>query len=121
MGKRSRSGAQAVDAQDIVRAVDRLVVLGRGVGIRRCGKRQLVYSVPDELSPDPTRALEVAEAQGGRVSAEDLAQQLGWTAQRSEAALAYFIREGLCWVDTQDPSVKKVCWFPSLALAAQGL
>merc|ERR1712048_512701 len=109
MGKRSRSGAQTVDAQDIVRAVDRLLALGSGVGIRRCGKRQLVYSVPDELSPDPSRALEVAEAQGGRVSAEDLSRQLDWTAQRSEAALAYFIREGLCWIDTQDPSASRVC------------
>lgn len=113
-------GQAAVGPDDIQRAVSCLAALGRGVGIRNCGGRRLVYSVPDELNADPAQALEVAVAAGGRVSAEDLVTRFGWPAERADAALAHFVREGLCWVDTQDASSERVCWFPSIALAATG-
>lgn len=114
----SRPSGQAVDSEDIHRAVDCLSALGRGVGIRRCGGRRLVYSVPDELSADPAQALEVAASAGGKICLEELMRRLGWLAERAEAALALFIREGLCWVDTQDTASSRWCWFPSIALAA---
>lgn len=113
-------GQAAVSLEDIQRAVSCLVALGRGVGIKNCGGRQLVCSVPDELSADPAQALEVAVAAGGRVSAEDLVKRFSWTTHRADAALAHFIREGLCWVDTQDTSSQRVCWFPSIALVEAG-
>lgn len=116
--RKSRVGEQKVDMADIEQAVGALSALGKGVGIRKLGKRRLVYSVPDELSADPSAALEVAAANGGRTSAEDLMERLGWTFERAEATVAHFIREGLCWVDTQDPSSQRWCWFPSIALAA---
>lgn len=114
----SRPASQVVDAEDVQRAVSRLSALGRGVGLRQCGGRQLLYSVPDELSGDPAQALEVAVRRGGHVCTSELQSQLGWPAERADAALAHFVREGLCWVDTQDPSTQRRCWFPSIALAA---
>lgn len=114
----SRAAGQFVDTEDISRAVDCLSALGRGVGIRLCGGRRLVYSVPDELSADPSQALEVAASLGGKISADELVRRFGWTAERADAALTHFVREGLCWVDTQDEAVDRWCWFPSIALAA---
>uniref|UniRef100_A0A7S1VYZ2 Vacuolar-sorting protein SNF8 n=1 Tax=Alexandrium catenella TaxID=2925 RepID=A0A7S1VYZ2_ALECA len=113
----SRPAGQAVDADDVQRAVSRLSALGRGVGLRSCGGRRLLYSVPDELSGDPAQALEVAARAGGHVSSEELQREMGWSEARADAALAHFVREGLCWVDAQDPSTKRRCWFPSIALA----
>lgn len=113
-------GQPPVSMEDIQRAVSCCAALGRGVGIRDCGGRQLVYSVPDELSADPAQALEVAVAAGGQVSAEALVKRFGWPTHRADAALAHFVREGLCWVDTQDSDSQRVCWFPSIALAASG-
>jgi len=114
----SRAAGQFVDTEDISRAVDCLSALGRGVGIRSCGRRRLVYSVPDELSADPSQALEVAASLGGKICAEELVRRFGWSAERAHAALQHFVREGLCWVDTQDEAVAfGWCWFPSIALA----
>ena len=69
---------------------------------------------------DPVRAREIAAAQGGHVSAEDLVTRLGWTAERAGAALTHFVDNGVCWIDTQDPSSDMVYWFPSIALADRG-
>lgn len=117
--KRSRPGADPIDSSDVMRAVDRLSALGKGVGTRRCAGRWLVFSVPAELSPDSTRALEVATANSGKVCSEELVSQLKWTKQRSQAALAHFVREGLCWIDSQDEAVERWYWFPSIALGAR--
>lgn len=114
----SRPAGQAVDTEDIERAVNCLAALGKGVTIRHCGGRRIVYSVPDEVSADPLQALEVVAASRGQVSSRELVRRLGWTQERADAALQYFVREGLCWVDTQDKTEPIVCWFPSIALAA---
>ena len=114
--RRSRAKGD-IGIEDIERAVDCLAQLGPGVSIRICGKHRLICSVPEELSDDPAQALEVAAQTGGRVSAEDLVKQYGWSRERAESALRHLIREGLCWVDTQDDDVPIWCWFPSIALA----
>lgn len=115
--RRWRGAGQSVDLQDLERAVGCLGALGKGVVIRPCGDRCIVCSVPDALSSDPTQALEVAAAAGGRVSVRDLTEKLAWPQPRAEAALAHFVRWGLCWVDAQDEAEPQVCWFPSIALA----
>jgi len=113
----ARAGGQTVSREDIERAVSSLSALGRGVGVRHCGGRCLVYSVPDELSADPSQVLELAAA-GGRVCSRELMQRLGWVEERANAALVHFVRAGLCWVDDQDGIVPRWYWFPSIALAA---
>lgn len=115
--QRSRADGETIGAHDITRAVERLGALGNGVGIRKCGCRKLVCSVPDELSPDSSSVLEAAATNGGRVSTQWLVSSLGWPPMRADSALAYFVREGLCWINTQDPETDRWCWFPSMALA----
>ncbi|CAK0893253.1 unnamed protein product [Prorocentrum cordatum] len=114
-----RPADQTISEEDVETAISSLSALGRGVGVRRCGDRRIVYSVPDELNTDPSQALEIAARAGGKVCSEDLTRQLGWRPERAEAALAHFVREGLCWVDTQDPAVDMWYWFPSIALAGR--
>merc|ERR1712129_253251 len=96
--------------------------LGRGVGLKRCGGvmgRRLIYSVPDELNSDQAMVLNCAANAGGKTSSEDLVRLLKWDKHRAEATLAFFVRAGFRWVDTQDGTVSQWCWFPSMALSGQ--
>ncbi|CAE7230213.1 VP22-1 [Symbiodinium sp. CCMP2592] len=113
--RRSRARGD-LGLEDIERAVDCLAQLGPGVSIRICGKHRLICSIPEELSDDPAQALDLAARRGGKICAEDLIKT-GWGSERAESALRHCIREGLCWVDTQDDQVPTWCWFPSIALA----
>ncbi|CAE8742337.1 unnamed protein product [Polarella glacialis] len=116
--RKSRPATQELTAEDIERAVHQLRHLGPGVELRSCAGRRLLCSVPEELSADPAKALDLAASAGGRVCEADLERHFGWRPERAESALAHCIREGLCWVDTQDKDVPRWCWFPSIALAA---
>ncbi|CAJ1439000.1 unnamed protein product [Effrenium voratum] len=112
-----RKGAtREVSQEDVERAVECLAQLGPGVSIRICGRRPLICSTVEELSSDTALVLDVAAKQRGKICAQDLTQ-LGWSKERAEGALRTCVREGLCWVDTQDPDVPMWCWFPSIALA----
>mmetsp|Transcript_12924 Transcript_12924/g.29253 ORF Transcript_12924/g.29253 Transcript_12924/m.29253 type:complete len:242 (+) Transcript_12924:169-894(+) len=109
-----RSQSERLSEDDLMRAIEQLEALGRGVGVRRCGGRTIIYSMPDELSKDHARVLEIAAANQGRVSAATL-QSSGMPADRADASLAFFVREGMCWVDQQCGSSPEY-WFLSMAL-----
>lgn len=113
--RRARPG-ERLAVEDVERAVECLAQLGPGVSIRFCGGVSLLCSVPEELSGDTAQVLELATAAAGKICAADL-QRKGWTVDRAEQALLHCVREGLCWVDKQDPKVPMWCWFPSIALA----
>merc|ERR1712224_514091 len=85
-----------IDARDVDGAIGRLKALGRGVSIRTLAdKRQLIVSVPDELSTDQTAALDVAAEANGCISAALLNDRLGWAKERIDTVLCFFVREGL--------------------------
>jgi len=112
------SQAERLSEDDLMRAIEQLEALGRGVGLRRCGGRTIIYSMPDELSKDHARVLEIAASNRGRVSATML-ESADMPVDRAKAALAFFVREGMCWVDEQADGSHEY-WFLSMALASGG-
>mmetsp|Transcript_59742 Transcript_59742/g.142144 ORF Transcript_59742/g.142144 Transcript_59742/m.142144 type:complete len:246 (+) Transcript_59742:90-827(+) len=110
----AHQGGARLTEEDLIRAIEQLEALGRGVGLRKYGGRTLIYSVPDELSADHAKVLEAAANNGGRVAIEKLTST-GMPADRAEAAMAFFVREGMCWVDDQTGGAPEY-WFLSVAL-----
>jgi ESCRT-II complex subunit VPS22 len=70
----------------VVRAIKTVAVLGSGFGIVTVGARQMVRSVPMELSGDTMTVLSEAQA-AGYVTPSALAAKLGWDRGRIDAAL----------------------------------
>ena len=61
---RRGSKADPVTEDDVLRAIDKLQVLGGGFGVVRVGDRRLVRSVPGELNTDKNQALLLAQGRG---------------------------------------------------------
>lgn len=114
--KAARAGGGALSAEDVERAVEHLWPLGPGVGIPLHG-RKLILSVPDELNADHMCLLKLAGERNGRVTRLELIESFGWSVERTKGVLAHFLREGLCWVDTQEVGGYSY-WIPSMALAS---
>ncbi|XP_063236507.1 vacuolar-sorting protein SNF8 [Bacillus rossius redtenbacheri] len=106
---------QEITIDDLLCAAKKLRILGNGFSVFPVGKGQyLVQSVPGELSMDHTAVLHQASSSGkGNVSVSTLQQTLGWERERTQKALDYMLKEGLAWLDTQDPT-EQLFWFPSL-------
>ncbi|CAH0397177.1 unnamed protein product [Chilo suppressalis] len=106
---------QEITNEDLLAAVKKLRIFGNGFTVVPMGKgKWLVQSVPGELNLDHTLVLQKVSSLGTAwVSNSILMDDLGWTQTRAQSALSYMIREGLVWVDTQDPN-ETLLWFPSM-------
>lgn len=105
---------EEIDYDDILRAIDKLRVLGQGFRTITSGstKEYIVQSVPTELSGDHTKIIQNVSA-AGYITLTQLMQIFSWEKVRAENALYDLIREGFVWVDEQfegEPSY----WFPGL-------
>ena len=101
---RSRTAAGAassapVSREDVVRAVEKLSVLGNGLRLSRVTGREVLASVPMELSRDSEAVLDLAARRGARASVRALAAELGWEAERARRALNDVAAAGLAWYD----------------------
>lgn len=99
---------------DLLRAIDKLRILGEGFRTISCGstREYIVQSVPAELSVDHTKVIQKAGSTGF-VTLSILMDEFQWEKMRAEKAIFDLIREGLIWVDEQyqgEPSY----WFPGL-------
>ena len=59
--KRRGSAADPISEDDLLRAIDKLKVLGGGFGVVRIGAKQFVRSVPTELTTDTNAVIELAQ------------------------------------------------------------
>ncbi|XP_070563831.1 LOW QUALITY PROTEIN: vacuolar-sorting protein SNF8-like [Ptychodera flava] len=106
--------AQDVSADDLMRAIKKLKILGNGFTLLKVGdgNTYLVQSVPAELNMDHTSVLQAAK-DTGNTSVSQLKRQLGWEDERAKLAINYMVKEGLAWVDEQ-AKPEKLYWFPGL-------
>lgn len=111
VAKTSKS-RQDVTQDDLVCAIKKLHVMGSGFQIIPVGKRQLVQSVPGELSMDHAAALQVAQG-NGYTSVTAITKDLGWERDRAIQALNHMVHEEMAWVDDQAPN-ERLYWFPGL-------
>ncbi|XP_064589454.1 vacuolar-sorting protein SNF8 [Zonotrichia leucophrys gambelii] len=116
--------AQDVSADDLLRAIRKLKVLGSGFGIIPVGGTVLVQSVPAELSMDHTVVLQLAEKKGF-VTVSEIRDSLKWETELLDAIIPHFfpfshfslqdhlLKEGMAWLDAQAPAEPQF-WLPAL-------
>ena len=124
---RRGGAAQPVSEDDVLRAIDRLAVLGGGWRVMRVAGRRIVRSVPVELNPDQSEVIRLADAEGGVggggagcVSMSGLqsrdANGPGWTAERARTALDELVKCGMAMIDDGDPSGgERLFWLPCVS------
>jgi ESCRT-II complex subunit VPS22 len=97
--RRRGSSADPISAEDIVRAIEKLSVLGGGLGIVNIGNRPFVRSVPAELSTDGNALIDLAHKLGGFFTRGEIAANLRWEEERMNTALTALAKDGLLLVD----------------------
>lgn len=109
---------QEISQDDLLRAAQKLKILGSGFTIVPIGKgRYMVQSIPGELSMDHTAILQLLNnLSEAFASVSVLKDKLNWQEQRAQKALDHMLKEGLCWIDLQNPT-EHLYYFPSLFTA----
>ncbi|KAK9916099.1 hypothetical protein WJX75_008566 [Coccomyxa subellipsoidea] len=110
---RRGSKADPVTEDDVLRAIDKLQVLGGGFGVVRVGDRRLVRSVPGELNTDKNQALLLAQGRG-HISKRQLTEAYHWEEPRVVETLWSLLKEGIAMADDQGPDGQRLYWFPCL-------
>lgn len=112
MRSRARTRRDVITTDDILRAVDKLKVLGNGFELIALGSgRFLVQSVPGELSMDDSRVLQLAE-DAAYVTKEVIMDRLCWDERRTNIVLEHLVKEGIAWIDNQSADTIQY-WIPS--------
>lgn len=111
---RSNSSSDEIEEQDVLKAIEKLSVLGGGIRAIKSNDTYIIQSVPSELSMDSTVVMQQAQKNGGHVDINSLVRTLNWTQQRTEKILNEMVREGVVWLDKQAPGNNVWFWFPGL-------
>lgn len=64
--------AEPISSDDVMRAVEKLKVLGGGFGLTKVGVQTYIQSVPGELNIDTSKVLQVAQVRWQQVTARCL-------------------------------------------------
>ena len=103
-----------VTSEDIEKVVEMLSALEGGFEIitLRNGQMKFLRSVPNELTSDQTKILEICSILG-YASISLLTANLDWERDRSKAALEGMVANGLLWIDEQSDGLETLYWDPS--------
>jgi ESCRT-II complex subunit VPS22 len=115
-GLRDPENGVIITEEDVVRSIKTLQPLGAGYEVLDVGGgKKMVRSVVKELDADQAVVLAEAQLAGGRIVEEILEHRRGWTRDRARAALEnMLLRDGLCWLDSQDEHYGRAYWIPSV-------
>jgi len=103
-----------ITEDDIEQSIKTLQPLGAGYEVVDIGGEKMVRSVVKELDDDQTAILSIAKEHNGRVVEDMLIRQKGWTRERTRTALEnMLLRDGLCWLDSQDEECGRAYWVTS--------
>ena len=143
--RRRGSAAAPVSEDDILRAIDRLKVLGGGWTVHQIAGRKIVRSVPVELNSDQSEVIRLAAAAaaatGGGSSAErgaaaaasggsggggvgyvtvsGVERASGWRKERVIGALQELLKCGMAMIDDGDPTGgERLYWLPCVSFSA---
>ncbi|SCU81092.1 LANO_0B01992g1_1 [Lachancea nothofagi CBS 11611] len=100
-----------VEMNDLQRAVEMLEVLDGGFEVFTIKDKKYLRSVPNELTNDQTKILEVCSILG-YASTSLLKLNLDWKPVRSDAVLKEMVANGILWVDIQAPG-ETLYWDPA--------
>jgi ESCRT-II complex subunit VPS22 len=125
---KSSSKHTKITSDDVVKALEKLSVLGGGYRVVYIGTEKYIVSVPYELNDDQTTVLRHCVASlnkssagspvtgtgsplaalhvYGWITAVSASRELGWDVDRTTRALLRLAQEGMAWVDDGHPSFK---------------
>lgn len=113
IGTSSSSGIAEVSGEDLLRAIEKLEILGKGFSIVPTNRRDdpLILSVPIEMNRDHSELMAVAQ-ELGYVSDTMMRSLHSWTSERFTQCVGPLLQEGIVWGDLYDGVW--TYWFPSL-------
>ncbi|GAV54866.1 hypothetical protein ZYGR_0AS01890 [Zygosaccharomyces rouxii] len=100
-----------VDMEDLEKSIDMLKSLDGGFEIFEIRGKKFLRSVPNELTGDQTKILEICSILG-YASISLLHANLNWKPFRSRAVLNEMVANGLLWIDEQ-ADAEALYWDPS--------
>lgn len=84
---------------DIMRAVDKIKILGDGFRVVRVGRKHLIVSVPMEINQDHEILMDLAHSNEGMFTKDMLTHGLHWSDERFNRVLNALLQEGMIWID----------------------
>jgi ESCRT-II complex subunit VPS22 len=97
--KTASSPVSTLTEDDIIRAIEKISVLGNGFRILRVGGKRMVCSVPLEINTDHEAIMTAAEQEDGGVTEEMIVSMYGWSHERFTVIMKPLLLEGMVWVD----------------------
>ena len=106
----SSNGIAEVSSEDLLRAIEKLEVLGKGFCVVPTNRRDdpLILSVPMEVNRDHSELMTVAQDLG-YVSEAMMRSLHGWTSERFDQCIGPLLQEGIVWGDEHDGTYKSHC------------
>ena len=98
-----------ISDDDVLRAVESLKPLGSGFSMVMVGSRQMIRSIPKELSTDQSTVLETIQI-FEPITCSMIVDNLGWEQERAETVLQDLLADSLLWIDEQCPESEY--WLP---------
>ena len=111
---RQGSSADEIEDEDVLKAIEKLSILGGGIRAIKSGKTYIIQSVASELSMDSTVVMLKAEERGGHVDCSFLTNTLDWSLERATKILNQMVMDGVVWIDKQSSTGETEYWFPGL-------
>jgi ESCRT-II complex subunit VPS22 len=111
---RQGSSADEIGEDDVLKAIEKLSILGGGIRAIRSGKTFIIQSVASELSLDSTVVMLKAQENGGHVDQGLLMTSLNWSPERTSKVMNQMVMDGVVWIDRQSPTGETWYWFPGL-------
>lgn len=105
--------------EDLMRAVEKLAVLGGGFKLIKIAGNPMIISVPIEMNTDHEFVISAASDEGGFVTEELMRGLHGWTADRFRTIINPLLQEGIVWVD--ESAEGTFYYFPSMWKSIGGL
>lgn len=103
-----------ISVHDLIKAIEKISILGNGIQLIKCDKTYLVKSMTSELNMDQNEVIKLAQTNQGKVSLRDLQTKLNWSTTRSETAINNLVMEGVVWVDDAGNGQAASYWLPGL-------
>lgn len=101
-----------ITEKDLEDAIRLLSVLNGGFDVLKIKGNKILRSIPNELTNDQTKILEVCSIMG-YTSVSLLRVNLEWSKIRCKSVLDEMVTNGLLWVDSQSKQREVLFWDPS--------
>lgn len=110
--RRSGKLSHEISIEDLIRAIEKLAVLGGGFKVIKVAGNPMVVSVPLEMNTDHEFVIAAASEEGGMVTEGLMAGLHGWSSDRFDRIVSTLLQEGIVWLDYHNG--EKIYYFPSM-------